>query len=362
MKMFYKKIDILNSSFALLTVTLVWIISVSAKYLFHGMIYEFDYGIFQPDGVYYTLRTYMLMGADISDAATSIAKFYSENSTKKIVFDPTTILPENNNTWGLVYPRILYPLLSVPFVYLLGIKGMLVIPALSLFFLMYFSYRIVGSFSNRIVATLVTILISSSPTIMRWMFSNCTDSLFTALFACAAFLIMQTERNNHWLKICLVVAATNLTRIAFPIWGAISLVMFIKNRRRLAGVIFLINLVTSIPTFILRPSNAVLPRATDLDGIEKFLALPFSFLKVTFYEFAELLVLDRLLACLIIVSIFVSLCSLKNAESLYLLGVTLAVFLLGAINGSIGVNFRYQLPAIPFAILSILAFLKSSRK
>jgi hypothetical protein len=362
MKKTFKRIETLNSSFALLTIILVWVISVSAKYLFHGMVYEFDYGIFQPDGVYYTLRTYMFMGVDINDAATNIAKFYSENSTKKIIFDPTTILPENNNTWGLVYPRILYPLLSVPFVYLLGIKGMLVIPALSLFFLMYFSYRIVSSFSNRFVAIFVPILISSSPTIMRWMFSNCTDSLFTALFAYGAFLIMQTDRSNHSLKMCLVVVATNLTRIAFPIWGAISLVMFIKNRRKLAGIVFLINLVTSLPTFLLRPSNAVLPRETDLHGIDKFLALPLSFLRVTFYEFAELFVLDRLLACLIIVSILVSLYTVKNEESLYLLGVTLAVFLLGAINGSIGVNFRYQLPVIPFAILSILAFFKRSRK
>jgi hypothetical protein len=35
------------------------------------------------------------------------------------------------------------------------------------------------------------------------------------------------------------------------------------------------------------------------------------------------------------------------------------VFTLGAINGVMGVNFRYQLPLIPFAAASIITFAAS---
>jgi hypothetical protein len=38
------------------------------------------------------------------------------------------------------------------------------------------------------------------------------------------------------------------------------------------------------------------------------------------------------------------------------IGVVIGVFTLGAINGVMGVNFRYQLPLLPFAAASIITF------
>jgi hypothetical protein len=76
--------------------------------------------------------------------------------------------------------------------------------------------------------------------------------------------------------------------------------------------------------------------------------------KVAFYEVGQLVVLDRLLILMIFFAGAVSIYSLHKESSKYFLLVLLALWVTGAINGTIGVNFRYQLPLIPFMAYSIL--------
>jgi len=47
--------------------------------------------------------------------------------------------------------------------------------------------------------------------------------------------------------------------------------------------------------------------------------------------------------------------SLKNETSLRFIMILIATWSIGALNGSIGVNFRYQLPVLPFACAVIFA-------
>jgi hypothetical protein len=97
------------------------------------------------------------------------------------------------------------------------------------------------------------------------------------------------------------------------------------------------------------PSNAVLPADSEVGGVSKLLLLVKSFFEVGFFEIAQLAALDRALLITIIIAAVISLRFLKEIASKYYLAVLLAVWFIGAINGTVGVNFRYQLPVLTFA-------------
>ena len=110
--------------------------------MFNGPILGFDYAIYQPDGASYTFRTLSFLYENPSEAANRVSEWYVLNGFKHNIIAPFTLLPENSPVWHLVAPRILYPLLSLPFVAALGIPGMLVVPALSMLVLMVSTHLI----------------------------------------------------------------------------------------------------------------------------------------------------------------------------------------------------------------------------
>ena len=114
-----------------------WAISVIARLKFNGLAYGFDYGLYQPDGMHYTFRTLTFLGNSDLVSAQMVSDWYSTHGFKISQINPSDLLPENNRVWGVISPRILYPVLSVPFVALLGIPGMLAIPALSFLILLF---------------------------------------------------------------------------------------------------------------------------------------------------------------------------------------------------------------------------------
>ena len=91
------------------------------------------------------------------------------------------------------------------------------------------------------------------------------------------------------------------------------------------------------------------------------LHLPYSMFKVGFYEIAELLILDRLLLLILLISIVVSIKNYKSISSQFFIAASIALWITGAINGTIGVNFRYQLPLLPFIAWTILGNLSNSK-
>ena len=102
------------------------------------------------------------------------------------------------------------------------------------------------------------------------------------------------------------------------------------------------------------PDNAVLPADAGVQGLSKLLLLMRSFFEVGFFEIAQLAAIDRALLVLIIVAITVSFTHLREIASQYFLAALLAVWFIGAINGTVGVNFRYQLPVLAFACWTVL--------
>ena len=346
------KIDSNDSRIYLCIILIFWIIAVTSRILYNGLILDLDFGIYQPDGIYYALRSLTWLGNNPFDAASQLVDWYRSNSAKNLDLPVSAIYPWNAEVWGLVGPRILYPILSMPFVLVLGVPGVLVIPSLSLLLLMVSTYNLGRKYNFPFIGFIVALGLSISPTILRWMISNTTDSLLLGLFSLVPILLIKLKENyRNQLIVLLLVVLTNMTRFSFPIWIGIAFVLYIHGARRISVGIFLLNLVSCIPTFLLQPRTAFLPLEYESSAIEKVFQLPKSFLKVGFYEIAELAVLDRMLLVFLAVALFGAFTNLRSIESSLFLVVLLAVWALGAINGNVGVNFRYQLPLISFSII-----------
>ncbi len=182
-----------------------------------------------------------------------------------------------------------------------------------------------------------------------------TDSLFVGLFALVCLVFESKERKVQTpLVIGALIVLTSITRFATPIWLAIALVDFLNGRRGRALFVSLLALIATIPTFLTQPSNSVLPREGQLTVIQKLIALPESFGKILFFEVAQLAVLDRLLLTLLALAFILSITTIRNESSLRFILVLLSVWAIGAINGSIGVNFRYQMPILIFCAWTVL--------
>ena len=336
---------------------LTWAVSVIARLKFNGLSYGFDYGLYQPDGMHYTFRTLTFLGNSELTSAQMVSDWYATHGFKLSQINPSDLLPENNRVWGVISPRILYPLLSVPFVAVLGIPGMIAISAISFLILLLTIYSLGRKFGQESLAIAIAVLLTASVTTTRWMISNCTDALLVGV-TCFAVLVLISELSDN-LKIILLSTVSVLgvlTRFSLPIWVAIGFVLLI-NRKILAGAVLVLSAsLATIPTYLSQPNDAVLPGTENLSGFEKFVALPKSFFKVGFIEIAQLAALDRILLLFLLASFFIAALKVREIENKYFLSVAFAVFSIGAINGVLGVNFRYQLPLIPFMAWTVLAF------
>ncbi len=336
-------------------VLVIALVSVVSRLKFNGLILDFDYGIYQPDGSHYAYRTLTFLGVDSSAAAERVVSWYQIHGIKNNVFDANFLTPENKEAWGLTAPRILYSLLSMPFVFLFGISGMLVVPIFSFILLISCVYRFSEIYKVPSTGFLLVMILCTSPTVLRWMIANITDSLLAGLFGIVALILSSKISNKAWFfAIFSLIVLTSITRFCTPIWIAIAAVLWIDQKRARSLGVILVSSVSSLPTLLYMPSTAVLPADSEAQGFLKLVLLIKSFFEVGFFEIAQLAALDRALLLAIIVAIVVSVRNLSEIASKYFVAVLLAVWFIGAINGTVGVNFRYQLPVLAFACWAIL--------
>jgi hypothetical protein len=337
-------------------VLFIALVAIISRLKFNGLVLNFDYGIYQPDGSHYTYRALTFLGVDSGAAAERVANWYQVYGVKNNVFSPSSLTPESSGVWGLTAPRVLYPLLSVPFVYLFGIPGMLVIPSASFALLIFCVFRMSELKGKQPIGFLLVLVLCTSPTVLRWMIANITDSLLAALFGVVALLLMSKISRVHWyLGISILIVLTAITRFSLPIWVGIAVVLWI-NRMRLQSLwIFALSAISFLPTFFYMPNNAVLPANADAGPLSKLILLIQSFFKIGFIEVAQLGAIDRILLVTLVVAVVLALRHPREISSSYFLLVLLSVWTIGAINGTLGVNFRYQLPVLGFAAWVILS-------
>ena len=341
----------------------VWIITVLIKLKYNGLIFGFDYGLYHPDGTLYSTRTLDWAGYTEAEAAKIVSNWYNIHAFKFNNTNPADFYYSINHLYADYAPRVLYPLLSIPFVKIFGVVGMLVIPALSLLTVMLMITKI-GIELNKTFASLLTlIMISSSTTVLRWMMINTTDALLVGIFSVVAFNLSKKISNLNWFSMFgTLIVLTSLTRLSILFWFAIAFVLLMQGRVQKTAFILVFSVITVIPTLFNDSSSSFLTVESQRGILQRILLYPFYVLKITFFEFTQLFVLDRVLFFMCVLSLFYSVKHFYKDSSKYLIFIFVAGILTGALNGTVGVNFRYQLPVITFICWSLIDNINFSPK
>jgi len=337
------------------TVAIIWILAILIKFKFNGLVFGFDYGLYHPDGALYSVRALDWAGLSEIEAATRVSNWYNMHAFKFNTTSPVDLFYANHPLYEEYSTRVLYPLLSVPFVKFFGVPGMLVIPALSLLIFMLLVAKIGIRHDKRVIAVIVLFFVSSSSTLMRWMLSNTTDALLVAIFSLAGFLLVKRVSNSYWyLAFGMLILLSGITRISLVFWIAVASVLWFQNFKVRSIYIVLLSFLVVIPTLLTHESSSFLAVEGDRPFLEKLFLYPFYLIKVIFYEIMQLIVLDRIFFLVGALCVYLSLRNIRKESSQLFLFVLFAGLLTGALNGNVGVNFRYQLPVLFFICWSLI--------
>ena len=330
----------------------LWLITVASRFAFNGLVFGFDYGLFHPDGSLYAFKTLTLMGLSQEQAGVKVAEWYSEHAYKLNSIAPESLYFENNTQWIIYGTRLTYPILSIPFVALMGMNGLLVIPAIS-FLILFIGIVLLGHHYNKVnLSILIIFVFSVSTTVGRWMLINSTDSLLVALTTFLTYLCVKSLRNRYWIPIVIaIIILGSMTRFSLFLWLGFAIVLLWDKQWLRSIVISGVALICFIPTLFLDFQSAVLPNEGDSSLMIKTLKLPLSMIKMAFYDLAQLAVLDRTLLVTLLCGVILAARRLKTISSRFFLIVLLMLWCTAGLNGTPGVNFRYELP-----ILSLLAW------
>jgi hypothetical protein len=340
-----------------LSVFMLFVIAVISRLKFHGLVYDFDYGIYQPDGSHYAFRTLTLLGINPVSAAQMVVEWYEVYGFKRNLFDSSFLISDKFSS-SLVSTRFVYSLLSVPFVAMMGIPGMMVIPVISFMILIFVIYRISRKYNQELIGFLILVVVTNSPTVLRWMISNLTDSLLTALFALSILFLDQPKNKLNLSMMSSLVMATSFTRFCLPIWLAIGTTCYLRGHKWYGVTLALFASLFSIPSLLAIQATETLLNASSSSNIERFITFFKSIFTVLFIEIAQLGALDRLFLGFLVLAVVVSLKNYTLESSQLYIAVLSSVWFIGALNGTLGVNFRYQLPVIAFGAWTILDFFR----
>ncbi len=330
------------------------IVTLAGKFFFNGLIYGLDFSLFHPDGTLYTFRSLSWLGNSQIESGRIVAEWYSQHAGKMTDIIPASLYFDNNPNWPLYKFRVLYSLLSVPFVYVFGIYGMLVIPALSYIGLLIILLEI-GISQNRVNSALFIIfLLSTSLTLTRWMFINTTDSLFTFLAALSTYLVIKWNPSNgiFILQFC-IFALMTVTRVSLFYAIPLIIILYLKSRKQ-ALVVSLLAIGSFIPLVLTNIQGSIAVTSAEGGVVEKITSFTLNSIKLLTVEVGQLVVFDKVLFALMALGVFFSLRNLQSTSSKFFLLSVSSTYLMSLLNGTLGVNFRFQLPIIAALIWTLL--------
>jgi hypothetical protein len=335
----------------------IWLVCVASRLKFNGLVYSLDFGLFQPDGMYYSFKTLEFLGWSDKSALTEVINWYQANAAKFQSVNLTSFNDPTSTPWLVTSFRFIYPLLSMPFVYLFGLSGMLVIPILSLLCFFLFVQKLAIESKTPTLGTILIFLLGTSPTLLRWTTVNYSDALMLALFSLFAYLVYISRESwtiGNLTLLSLIVFLASFTRQTLPIWVLIGAYFLYTKKRSTGFITILTSLTCSVPSLLTFPYDQFLNSKQDGNLLESLLKFFGNALYVNAIEIAQLVVLDRTLLIILVIALY---CAFKfrheTFSHLFLLS-TFGAISINSLVGVVGVNFRYLLPILPFATLVIL--------
>ena len=347
-----------------IAVVAIWSICVVSRLKFNGLVYSLDFGLFQPDGMYYSFKTLDFLGWSDKSALAEVINWYQANAAKFQSVNSISFNDPTSTPWLVTRFRFVYPILSMPFVYLFGLSGMLVIPILSLLCFFLFVQKVAIESKAPTLGTILIFMLATSPTLLRWTTVNYSDALVLALFslfANLAYISRESWTIGNLTLLTIIVFLASFTRETLPIWVLIG-AYFLYTKKQSAGfVTILTSLICSVPSLLTFPYDQFLNSKQDGNLLESLLKSFGNALYVNAIEIAQLVALDRILLIILVIALY---CAFKfrhdTFSHLFLLS-TFGAVTINSLVGVAGVNFRYLLPILPFATMVILKsnFVKS---
>lgn len=344
--------QIANSAYAYLTaIVVIFLAMVTSRLYLDGFVQGLDYGIFFPDGVHYAYKTLKFAGLSESQASDQVANWFTVHGNSNSIIEAKFLQDEFNPVFHIVKYRILYSILSIPFVSIFGIMGMVAVPilvTLAIFLLIgYYGFKT----QTKAITLVLLLILSTSFTFPRWMISDLTDPLLAGL----VFLVIPTLRIKsqkiQLITISILILLSSLTRLSAPYWIAIGVVLFIQHKKAHAAIVSILGIGLGIP--VLKTIISGVGSDSSQSNQVSISSRAEKGLEVIFTEFAQLLLMDRIFLLLLIIGFIVSALNIKKIES----QLFIAVFIIGLAQeiyvGEVGVNLRYELPAIAIMIYSI---------
>jgi hypothetical protein len=411
----FRAFSVNKSLFVVLFLIAFWGLAVASRILWNGDVYELDFRVYHSDGACYSQFAFDMAGKGEAGAA-EIIKTYKEigNPISSVVNESGD---QTLDCYGRgLDARVLYPALSAPFVNLLGLPGMLVIPALSwLCAILVPAVMLLkrGFFLGALIAGSLAI---ASGSIARWSVSNTTDPLLMGLIALTLLFlpVFRPPRKSDLIGLAVLAILGALVRQSFPIWIAIAVGpwigwMLLNRRKRLrnsigvnpwSGPLAVLSVAALASWYVVgaiwgaqnssfvfeswknnvtSAIGSVGSNSQPISGpsTEVGAALPGSLpevvppstvnalsevwssstyalnlgWKVIYTEFGQLVVLDRALLILLIIAALGVWKNRRWAPSYMFVSVLFTTLAIGALNSTLGINFRFQMSTLPFAVL-----------
>ncbi|NYG07645.1 hypothetical protein BJ986_002132 [Phycicoccus badiiscoriae] len=317
--------------------------------------------LFAPDSRYYAGMALWFGGESQAEAARQVA----EVSAKSGWASPAASVLFG---WGLVQPRVVLPALSVPFVKLWGIDGLVVVPGLALAALIGLMAWQLSRRYGTVAALGAVVLIMCSPQIMFYGSAMLTESLSALWGALTLAAAWRYQRRPGWAPVAAMVGLTLVSAFtrqstlivagAFVVAWLAALVL--RHRPNGWGVAALAvggtSVVAQVVQTVLFPTFSQLDQFKTKTGADSLsgalLAAPRLAWHIARTDVKTFALADRPLLVLVALCILSGLVFWRREETHLLLGAFAGTELYGVTNGT-PTAFRYAMPGLVFFALSL---------
>jgi hypothetical protein len=320
---------------------------------------------YYPDSAHYLGMSLWFSGMSQQDALQvslerNLANGYEPNRTIEQLFE-----------WGLVKPRVVLPVLAVPFIWVFGPNGLGVLTGLITLVLVLVLYRFLANRYGRLPALAAVLLVLSSQFIMSFSTGMLTESL-SALWGVATLAVAyryQRDARWYWLAgLVLVTALSAFTRQAtFIVAGAFVvaaiLSFFSASERRkwlwpavaVAGTALLTQVIQTL-LFPFSQADQYM-RMTGTDSLwGAIMATPALLKNIVLTDLVSFMLYDQVLLVFVGLALLSMVLFWKRSESHLLFGAILGIGLYNITNGT-ATQFRYAMPGLVFFVVCVTLLL-----
>lgn len=325
---------------------------------------------FSPDSAHYLGMSLWFSGMSREDAVAyvvqqSLAHGYEPNTTPEQLFD-----------WGLVQPRVVLPILAVPFTWIFGPGGLGVLSVLLSLVMILSLYWLLRSYYGRL-STMATVLLAlSSPFIIAYSVGMLTEALSAIWGVLTLGIAYRYQRDRRWVWIAALVVVTVLSaftrQATLIVAGAFAMVLvvslFTSSERHkwvapslaVAGTAVVVQVIQTL-LFPFSQAGQYM-RMTGTDSLwGAILATPELVWGIIKRDLAVFALNDPTMLVILALSFLSMALFWRRAETHLLLGAMLGIALYNITNGT-ATHFRYAMPGLVFYLASITLLLTSLRE